>query len=224
MFLIYFNTFLILILTFGVIIIFILLFLYNIDLLINTNKIYVLNYDAININNINNLNLYSYADFIFLSNLNIDNPNEVNIENNLKEIPLYTINDNIANHYNFYSSKNNNINILLGIRLTLNIQNPFLYFRNTTLSIIINNDEVFHCYIGINENSNILDIIASIDYVINRYPRYIIIGKFPINIPTTIKNTLNDYSIISNLKIVNAYSSIISYLNSNVGTTFILNY
>ncbi|CCU56416.1 unknown similar to AMEV183 [Mythimna separata entomopoxvirus 'L'] len=223
MFLIYFNTFLILILFGAILCLYILLFFYNIDFLINNNKRYILSYNAININNINDLSLIStYSDIIFLSNLNINNPYNVSITNNLQEIPLYPINNNISNQYRFYSARNNNINILLAIRNNLNITNPFLYFRNTTISIIVNNEETYHCYIGLNENSNILDIIAPIEYVTARYKNYVIIGEIP-NKNIQFNTILNKYIIITNKKIINKYSAILSFLNSNIGTVYVIN-
>ncbi|CCU55792.1 unknown similar to AMEV183 [Choristoneura biennis entomopoxvirus] len=222
MFLVYFNTFLIIILLTGLIGIYILIFFYNIDLLINNNKIYILSYNATNITNFNDLNLYTYSDIIFLTNFNISNPNVVTQSNNLQDIPIYNINNNISNQYIFYSVSNNNISIMVGLKKSLQITNiPFLLFRDTTLGIVININEIFHCYIGINQNSNILDIISHIQYIRDRYNKFVIIGELPNSI--TITNILNNFSIITSTRILDKYSSIISFLNSNTASIFVIN-
>ncbi|CCU56094.1 unknown similar to AMEV183 [Choristoneura rosaceana entomopoxvirus 'L'] len=224
MFLVYFNTFLIIILITGLIGIYILIFFYNIDLLINNNKIYILSYNASNINNFNDLNLYTYSDVIFLSNFNISNPNIVTQNNNLQEIPVYNLNNNISNQYIFYSASNNNISMMVGLKKSLQVTNiPFLLFRTTTLGIVININEIYHCYIGINQSSNILDIISHIQYIHDRYNKYVIIGELPNNSSISINNKLNNFSIITSTHIVDKYSSTISFLNSNTGSIFVIN-
>ncbi|AAG02889.1 hypothetical protein AMV183 [Betaentomopoxvirus amoorei] len=224
MFLVYFNTFLIIILLFGIIGIYILTFVFNIDFLINNNKIYILSYNATNINNINNLNLYDYSDIIFLTNFNINNNLLVTQANNLQDIPIFNVNNIISNQYNFYSASSNNVNILLGLRKTLNInRNPFLLFRNTSLAIVFNNNETFHCYISSNQNSDVLDIVSHIEFMKSRYNKYVIIGEIPVNNNISINNILNNFAIITNVRLIDKYNSIISFLNINVGTLFVIN-